>query len=108
SSNPLLHPVAYYTLNSIPTGAKLAMSEVSTKNSKSAPKASTTTKTTSGIKAKVTNPAKNAPEQKAAPKVAIAPTFAQVKGLLTSYTCTACHNTDKKQIGPAFREVAKR
>ncbi len=29
----LLHPIAYYTLNSIPTGEKLSMSEVSTKNS---------------------------------------------------------------------------
>ena len=108
NSYPLLHPIAYYTLNSIPSGDKLSMSEVSTKNSASAPKASTTAKTTAGIKAKVTNPAKNAPEQKAAPKVAIAPTYAQVKGLLTSYTCLACHNTDKKQIGPAFKEVAKR
>ncbi|RZK62771.1 MAG: c-type cytochrome, partial [Pedobacter sp.] len=108
STNPLLHPTAYYTLNSIPTGDKLSLSEVSTKNSASSLKAATSTKTTDAIKAKVTNPAKNAPEQKAAPKVAIAPTFAQVKGLLTSYTCTACHNPDKKQIGPAFREVAKR
>ena len=108
SAQPLLHPIAYYTLNVIPSGAKLSLSEVSTKNSASDPTAATTTKTTNAIKAKVTNPAKNAPEQKAAPKVAIAPTYAQVKGLLTSYTCLACHNTDKKQIGPAFRDVAKR
>ena len=108
NAQPLLHPIAYYTLNVIPSGAKLSMDDVSTRNSASDPKAATTTKTTSAIKAKVTNPAKNAPEQKAAPKVAIAPTYAQVKGLLTSYTCLACHNTDKKQIGPAFRDVAKR
>src|SRR5699024_6617635 len=33
NSYSLVHPTAYYTLNNIPTGQKLSMSEVSTKNS---------------------------------------------------------------------------
>jgi cytochrome c551/c552 len=28
--------------------------------------------------------------------------------LLTKYTCLSCHNPTKKQIGPAFADVAKR
>ncbi|TDQ11640.1 hypothetical protein ATK78_0763 [Pedobacter metabolipauper] len=108
----LIHPTAYYTLNNIPAGEKLSMTEVSTKNSADAvPAVKGGPKTTADIKAKVTAPSKNAPEAKAvatAPKVAIAPTYAQVKGMLTSYTCLACHNTTKKQIGPAFTEIAKR
>ncbi|RZK73831.1 MAG: hypothetical protein EOO92_17950 [Pedobacter sp.] len=101
----LLHPIAYYTLNSIPNGDKLSMSDVSTKNS-------ATEKTVAAVpaasKAKVLNPAKNAPESKAAAAKPAAPTYAQVQGLLTSYTCTACHNPTKKQIGPAFVDIAKR
>src|SRR5437763_17026040 len=33
TSYSLVHPTAYYTLNNIPEGAKLSMTEVSTKNS---------------------------------------------------------------------------
>ncbi|WP_256005876.1 MULTISPECIES: hypothetical protein [Pedobacter] len=101
----LMHPIGYYTLNSIPTNAKLSMSEVSTRNSAAAP-----AKAPAPIKA----PGKNAPEaKKTAQKVittakAEAPTYNQVKGLLTSYTCTACHNPTKRQIGPAFVDIAKR
>ncbi len=36
------------------------------------------------------------------------PTFASVKPLLVKNTCIACHNENKRQVGPAFVEVAKR
>lgn len=98
-----LHPIAYYTLNSIPTGDKLSMSELSTKNSKESTASATAGSATKTAKGKVLTPSKDAPET-----VTAAPTYAQVKGLLTKYTCVACHNATKKQIGPAFADVAKR
>lgn len=89
----LVHPTAYYTLNAIPTGEKLALASASTKNSaaSAAKKPGATKPTTSGklVAAKV-------------------PTFAEVQPLLSKYTCLACHNTEKKQVGPGYREVAKR
>ncbi|TKC09520.1 hypothetical protein [Pedobacter frigoris] len=110
----LIHPVAYYTLNNIPSGNKLSMTEVSTKNSANAAVAKVTpaaqkgqvtkAKTDAAIKSAV-NKEKAASATKAA---AAAPTYNQVKGLLTSYTCLACHNPTKKQIGPAFQDIAKR
>ncbi|MBC7890578.1 MAG: hypothetical protein H7Y12_00070, partial [Sphingobacteriaceae bacterium] len=90
----LIHPTAYYTLNAIPTGEKLALASASTKNSaaaSTAKKPGAAKPTTSGklVAAKV-------------------PTFAEVQPLLSKYTCLACHNTEKKQVGPGYRDVAKR
>ena len=103
-SYSLVHPIAYYTLNNIPEGEKLSMSEVSTTRTAVAAKATTTgaAKTTAGrtTAAKTTTTAK-APAAKA-------PTYAAVRPLLTKYTCVACHQPDKKQVGPPFVEVAKR
>lgn len=31
-----------------------------------------------------------------------------MKPLLAKYTCVACHNASKRQVGPAFVDVAKR
>ncbi|MES2457292.1 MAG: c-type cytochrome [Bacteroidota bacterium] len=109
TAGSLLHPIAYYTLNSIPTGAKLSLSEVSTKNSGVAPKTTAVpAKKATAAKANADDPNAGT-EAPAAKEIATAaPTYAQVKGLLTTYTCVACHNADKKQIGPAFRDVAKR
>ncbi|WP_421938435.1 c-type cytochrome [Pedobacter sp.] len=103
----LIHPVAYYTLNQIPDGSKLAMNEVSTKNSEAlaptpAKKATVPAKAT-GKKAD----AKAIPAKTTAVS-AKAPTYKEVEGLLTKNTCLACHNTTKKQIGPPFVEIAKR
>ncbi len=78
----LIHPTAYYTLNNIPTGPKLSLKEVSTKNTIKKTAATTNTRGTL--------------------------TYAQVKPLLTKYTCIACHNADKKQVGPGFIDIAKR
>lgn len=100
-SHSLVHPIAYYTLNNIPEGQKLALSEASTRNSATAAPAKKPTAT----------PAKTGAMAKATLKgeaVAKAPTYEEVKGLLSRHTCLACHNTDKRQVGPAYRAVAKR
>ncbi|MFT4032526.1 MAG: hypothetical protein QM669_08900 [Siphonobacter sp.] len=93
----LVHPNAYYTLNNIPAGDKLSLNETSTKNSTAASLSKKTTPVTSATKP--------GGAKTAATKVL---TFEEVKPLLTKYTCLACHNTEKRQVGPAYREVAKR
>ncbi|KLT66027.1 c-type cytochrome [Pedobacter sp. BMA] len=106
----LIHPVAYYTLNQIPDGNKLSLSEVSRRNSEVA--AATPVKKTAIPKAG----AGKMPESKGAPAAAKpaaaipakVPTFKEVEGLLTKNTCLACHNQTKRQIGPPFVEIAKR
>jgi cytochrome c551/c552 len=108
NSYALVHPTAYYTLNNIPEGKKLSLSEVSTKSSATAPKA----KPAKTAAAKKSTPAKTTAAAKTAAKPvaakAAAPTYAEVKGLLAKYTCVACHNPEKKQVGPAYADVAKR
>jgi len=101
----LVHPTAYYTLNNIPEGAKLSMSEVSTKNS--AIVIAQAPPVVSGVKkATVVAPAKQAVQVLA--QVEKAPTYNDVKGMLASYTCLSCHNPDRKLVGPAFKDIAKR
>lgn len=85
---PLLHSTAYYTLNNIPEGDKLPASELSTKKS---------------VGAAVTP--KKAPAKATATK---ALTYAEIEPLLVKNTCTACHNVEKRQVGPAFKDIAKR
>jgi cytochrome c551/c552 len=104
----VVHPVAYYTLNNIPAGDKLAMSELSTRNSANDPRASASQakKTTAAAKGKTAVAEKK--ELPVAKTAAKAPTYNEVKGLLTNYTCLACHNPTKKQIGPSFTDIAKR
>ena len=91
----LVHPTTYYTLNNIPEGPKLSLSEVSTKNSGTA-----TTKKT------VVAPPKATPSKTAAAAKPL--TYNDVKPLLTKYTCLSCHNPTKKQIGPAFIDIAQK
>ncbi len=107
----LLHQTAYYTLTKIPQGQKLAMSEVSTKDSsipvveevpveEAKPVA---TKTTQQASTSKTTPARA--QQQVASR---APTFKEVEGLLTRHTCIACHSVTAKQVGPPYAEIAKR
>ncbi|MBE9602588.1 hypothetical protein [Pedobacter sp. MC2016-24] len=110
----LVHPTAYYTLNSIPNGQKLSISEWSTRNSANDAVANVVPKAVQKIvikpAAKV-KPAAQAPKkvsEKTAVTTAKAPTYEEVKGILASNTCLACHNATKKQVGPAFNEIAKR
>jgi cytochrome c551/c552 len=96
-SYSLIHPDVYYTLNNIPDGDKLPVAALSTKNSAAKP-ATTATKVA------------DAKAASTAPVAATAKplTYEQIKPLLNKYTCSSCHNPDKKQVGPGFREVAKR
>jgi cytochrome c551/c552 len=86
----LLHPIAYYTLNNIPDGAKLPMNELSTK------------KTAAIV------PAKTSPTKTTNTSANRELTYAEVEPLLKKNTCTACHQTNKRQIGPSFADIAKR
>jgi len=84
SSYSLVHSTAYYTLNNIPDGASLSLKDVSTKNVPTATVAVTKVKAGEVM------------------------TYEQVKPLLIRNTCVACHNANKKLVGPGFNEIAKR
>ena len=95
----LVHPTAYYTLNNIPEGQKLSMVGVSTLNSAKTVKA-----------AAIAGAKKSAPGKAAASKLTASavPTYDEVKPLLLKNTCLSCHNANKRQVGPAYVDVAKR
>lgn len=88
----LVHPTAYYTLNNIPEGKTISLAEVSTRNSSSVKKLSPGQSggSLSGKKMLTTK----------------IPTYDQVKGLLAKNTCLACHNAEKRQVGPSFKEIS--
>ncbi|UOE46708.1 hypothetical protein MTO98_20085 [Mucilaginibacter sp. SMC90] len=95
----LVHPTAYYTLNNIPEGQKLSMNEVSTVNSAKATASVNVRKGVAGKKGPAVKPA--------APANAI-PTYAEIQPILLKNTCLSCHNATKRQVGPAYVDVAKR
>lgn len=100
-SYSLVHPTGYYTLNNIAEGKKLAITEVSTKHSgKTQPNASTKSTASTGT------PDDPANKKKVTSAKSI--TYTALKPLLLKYTCTACHNPDKRQVGPSFKDIAKR
>lgn len=92
----LLHTAAYYTLNNIPEGEKLPLSETSTRRSSAA----APRKAAASAPAKAT--AKNTGNQNTAP------TYEEIKPLLANNTCLACHQVEERQVGPPFREIAER
>ncbi|MEO6149927.1 MAG: c-type cytochrome [Mucilaginibacter sp.] len=104
----LVHPTAYYTLNSIPEGAKLSLSKVSTKNSATVAPAlappSAPVKSTKKIPVKATA----TPKAKVSAAAVKVPTWKEVEPILQKNTCLACHNEKTRQVGPAYVEVAKR
>ena len=92
NSHELVHTDAYYTLNEIPSGAKMTIKpKVVEKPVEEKPKVA----------------AKPAAKP-AAPAATAIPSDAEIKTLLAKNTCTACHATDKKVVGPAFKDIAKR
>lgn len=107
----LVHPTGYYTLHNVPEGNKLAVSELSTRNSaeEAAKKAAAEAAAKAKAAAKATAAGKAPAAAVATPaKTVVAPTYEEVKPLLAKYTCLACHNPNKKQVGPAFIDIAKR
>jgi len=95
----LVHPSAYYTLNNIPAGEKLAINETSTVNS-AIQKAEAARKES--------EKAAKAPESKTPEKVEEAPSLQVISPILARNTCSACHNADTRQVGPSFQDIAKR
>ncbi|MEM9326657.1 MAG: hypothetical protein AAGA85_13420 [Bacteroidota bacterium] len=87
---PLLHNFFYYTLNNIPQGDKLGMSELSTFRSslvkKPAPK--TTRRARSSRNSVLSDD--------------------EIQPLLAKNTCLACHMKDQQLVGPSYAAVAKR
>ncbi len=98
----LLHPTVYYTLNAIPSGQKLAFNELKTSNSG----VNITKSKIEKAKSVVSPDGKNKLET--AKTVTLPVSFATIKPLLQKHTCLACHAEDKKLIGPAFKDIAKR
>ncbi|MEX2592217.1 MAG: hypothetical protein WD426_05550 [Anditalea sp.] len=98
----LVHPSAYYTLNNIPEGTKLSLSEVSKVNS--------TVKNEDSAKS-AQKPAETRAETAAKPNEESgdeAPTLEMINPVLARNTCSACHNQTTRQVGPSFEEIAKR
>ena len=87
---PVLHPTGYYTLNAIPTGDKLDPKTLSTKRTKKKRKYVARKKV---VKKKAVSKVSNEEE---------------IMGLLQKNTCIACHNKDKRQVGPSFMAIAER
>jgi cytochrome c551/c552 len=94
----LVHPTAYYTLNNIPEGQKLSVTEVSTVNSAKVTALAALKKSTIG----------KGVAAKSAAGLNTIPTYAEVQPLLLKNTCLSCHNATKRQVGPAYVDVAKR
>ena len=82
---PLLHETAYFTLNQIPAGDKLALNE-----------------STKIVEAKVEVEVKEVNGKKELISEV------QVMALLKKHTCLACHAKDKKVVGPSYEDIAKR
>ncbi len=87
----LVHPSFYYTLNNIPDGEKLPDAKIIRKKPET--------------KKKVKEVVSKVGAGKSGVKV---PTAAQIKILLDKNTCSACHQADKRQVGPAFRDIARK
>lgn len=105
----LVHPDAYYTLNNIPDGEKLNVSELKTTRSgtvKTTATASVKEHVSPDGKGKLPATTTAVPAKTAAAKKA--PTWEEVQPLLAKNTCLACHATDKKVVGPSYLDVAKR
>ena len=92
----LLHNTAFYTLNNIPSGEKMSNYTSRPANFKVNTKAIAEVKLVTPDNVKIK-------------KIAIkTPSFEEVKPLLQKHTCLACHQTDKRMVGPAYKDVAKR
>jgi cytochrome c551/c552 len=124
-NNLLLHNTAYYTLNAIPSGnisdipritpkpkvaevempddAGMAVNTPDNQMKEGAPGGAIN-------KAKPTEPK---PGKKATPKTETKPAAPAVDekavvALLNKHTCTSCHKTNERAVGPSFADIAKR
>ena len=88
----LLHPAFYYTLNKIPQGQKLSADKLVAKR-----------KTKKKVVKRVVK--KKKPSSS---KVVSVPTYKEVEPLLRNNTCVACHQANKRVVGPSYRAIAGR
>jgi cytochrome c551/c552 len=88
AGDPLLHETAYYTLNQIPSGSKLAVQSANRPVQVAEVKQ---------VEAKPTKKAKT---------TVISDAEAMV--LLKKHTCLACHAKEAKVVGPSYADIAKR
>ncbi len=103
----LVHPTAYYTLNNVPDGQKLARSEFTARASERLPTAKK--QPASATKQPVTTTPDDPGSKAGASTNAVAVlSEGEINELLSKHTCTACHNAKTKQVGPAYADVAKR
>lgn len=96
----VLHPIGFYTLNNIPEGDKLPLNQLSTKRSSQVVRKVTTPAPNTTANTKTTTPTTTKPTTVL--------TYKDVEPLLVKNTCTACHQTNKKLVGPSFADIAKR
>ena len=85
SGEPLLHSTAYYTLNQMPIGDKVVVSE-----------------TNKIVPTKAMVPVK----EKVSTNTIL--TDVQAMALLKKHTCLACHAKEAKVVGPSYVDIAKR
>ncbi|PQJ14733.1 c-type cytochrome [Aureicoccus marinus] len=88
----LLHPAFYYTLNKIPQGQKLSADKLVAKRK---PKKKVVKRV---VKKK----------KPSSSKVVSVPTYKEVEPLLRNNTCVACHQVNKRVVGPSYRAIAGR
>ncbi|MDZ7896490.1 MAG: hypothetical protein U5N85_00465 [Arcicella sp.] len=92
---PLLHDIAYYTLNEIPTGDLAKISFPTTQPIK--------VENVIAKKDKVV-----AKKEKVIASKEYVVNAKEVDGLLKKHACIACHNEKVKVVGPSYTEIAKR
>ncbi|MDT8887633.1 hypothetical protein PQG44_08095 [Aquirufa sp. LEPPI-3A] len=86
AGEPLLHETAYYTLNQIPAGSKLAV------------QATNRLEEAVVVKAVAVKPTKKA----------TVISDSEAMALLKKHTCLACHAKEAKVVGPSYADIAKR
>ncbi len=88
SGDPLLHETAYYTLNQIPSGARLMVSEGNRMQVDKVEKVTPVVATKSKGKSIISD--------------------AEAMALLKKHTCLACHAKESRVVGPSYVDIAKR
>ena len=88
AGEPLLHETAYFTLNQIPSGPRVAISE--------------------GNRVQAEKVEKPAPIVAVKAKSKTVISDAEAMALLTKHTCLACHAKEAKVVGPSYVDIAKR
>jgi cytochrome c551/c552 len=88
AGDPLLHETAYYTLNQIPSGGKLAVQSANRP-----------------VQVAEVKQVEAKPVKKAKTTVI---SDAEAMALLKKHTCLACHAKEAKVVGPSYADIAKR